>query len=51
MDQRGAARFGQQLAAQSDQSARGNAELHAHASRAVIDHLRQFAAPRAQASP
>ena len=49
MDQRRAARFGQQLAAQADQPARGNAELHAHAAGAVVDHLRQFAAARAQA--
>ena len=51
MDQGGAARFGEQLAAQADQAARGNAKFHAHAPGAVIDHLRELAAARAQAFP
>ena len=49
MNQRRAARIGQQLAAQADQSARGNLKFHAHAARAVVDHLSEFAAPRAEA--
>ena len=45
MNQRGAARVGQQLAAQADQPARRNLEVHAHAAGVVIAHLQHFAAP------
>ena len=48
MKQRGAASIGEQLAAQSDQSARRNFKVHAHTAGAVIVHLQHFAAPGAQ---
>src|ERR1700685_4590889 len=48
VDQRGAARVGQQLAAQADQPARGDFEVHAHAAGIVIAHFEHFAAPRAK---
>ena len=44
----GAARFRQQLAAQSDQPAAGHAKLHAHAAVAVVVHLQHLALARAQ---
>ena len=48
MNQSGAARVRQQLAAQADQSARRNLEVHAHAPGVVIAHLEHFAAPAAE---
>src|ERR1700751_2783848 len=48
VNQRGAASVGKELAAQTDQSARRNAEIHAHAAGAVIAHLDHFAASAAQ---
>ena len=48
MNQRGAARVRQQLAAQADQSARRDSEIHAHAAGAVIAHLDHFAAAAAK---
>src|SRR5690349_22116097 len=48
MEQRGAARVREELAAQSDQTTRGDFELHAHAARTVIHHLGEFAAPAAE---
>ncbi len=47
MNQRGAARVGQQLAAQSDQAARGNLEIQPHTAGTVIAHLQHFAAAAA----
>ena len=48
MDQRGAARIGEKLAAQSDQAARRDAELHAHAAGMMVHHFFHFAAARAE---
>ena len=48
MNQRSAARVGEQLAAQANQSARRNAEFHAHAPGMVVHHFFHFAAPRAE---
>src|SRR5689334_18464305 len=48
MEQRGAARVREELTAQSNQAARGDFELHAHAARTVIHHLGEFAAPAAE---
>ena len=48
MDQRRAARFREQLPAQADQAARGNAKFHAYAPRAVVDHLGELAATRSE---
>src|SRR4029077_252969 len=43
MDQGSAAGFREQLPAQADQAARGNAKFHAHAAGAMVDHLGEFA--------
>ncbi len=48
MNQRGAARIGEQLPAQADQPARRNAEFHSHAPGIVVHHFHHFAAPAAQ---
>src|ERR1700722_2450523 len=48
VNQRGAARVRQQLAAQPDQPARRNLEIHAHTAGIVIAHLEHFAPPAAQ---
>ncbi len=48
MHQGGAARVGEQLAAQADQAARRNFEFEAHAARAVIAHLDHLAAAAAE---
>src|SRR5579862_352886 len=48
MDQSGAARIGKELAAQSDQATRRDAELHAHAARMMVYHFFHFAAARAE---
>ena len=42
------ARVGKQLAAQSNQAARGDAELHAHAAGMMVHHLFHLAAPGAE---
>src|SRR6266852_1857509 len=47
MDQGGAARVRQQLAAQADQAARRNFKIQSHATGAVIAHLQHFAAAAA----
>ncbi len=44
MNEGGAARVGQQLAAQTDQAARGDFEIHAHTAGIVIAHFEHFAA-------
>ena len=48
MDQRGAARVCHQLAAQSNQPTRRNAEFHAHAPGIVVHHFFHFAAAVSQ---
>src|SRR5437867_4490404 len=48
MNERGAARVGEELAAQADESARRNPEFEANAAGAVIAHLGHFAAARAE---
>ena len=48
VQERRAARVGQQLPAQADQAARRNREFHAHPSGAVVDHFAEFAAPASQ---
>ena len=44
----GAARVGEELAAQADQAAAGHAELDAHAAVAVIVHVGDFAFARSE---
>src|SRR4029077_8891173 len=48
VNQGGAARIGEELAAETDQSARRNAELHAHAAGMMVDHFFHFAAAAAE---
>src|SRR6202030_1646717 len=48
MDQSGAARVGEKLAAQSDQASRWDAELHAHAAGMMVHHFFHFAATRTE---
>ena len=44
----GAARVGEQLAAQADEAAAGDAELHAHAAVAVVVHVRHLGLAHAE---
>ena len=45
---RGAARIGEDLAAQADQTARRHVELEAHPARSVVHHLGHLASPHAE---